>query len=207
MVYRKTKATEERKEARRRQLLDAAIRLFARNGYHATTVPMIVAEAQSSTGSFYLHFQNKEDIFNAALEELGQTIAQMMDNWMASQPDVLIRISQGVNTLFKFLARNPEKARILLVESSGLSPRLEQTRRSILRQQEDQLRQSHESEPSLFAVEDPLIAARCAVGAAFEVLCCWLEEDPKTRMPMAEVAKAVAQFNAKAVKRATAKPM
>ena len=63
MVYRKTKATEERKEARRRLILDSATRLFGKHGYHATTVPMIVAEAESSTGSFYMYFRNKEDVF------------------------------------------------------------------------------------------------------------------------------------------------
>jgi len=39
-----------------------------------------------------------------------------------------------------FLAQNPEQGRILIVESSGLSPRLDKTRRAILRQQEDHVR-------------------------------------------------------------------
>ena len=43
MAYRKTPATEARKDARRKTILDAATRLFGANGYHATTVPMIVA--------------------------------------------------------------------------------------------------------------------------------------------------------------------
>jgi AcrR family transcriptional regulator len=206
MVYRRTTITEGRREARRRILLDAAIKLFSQHGFHATTVPMIVAEAQSSTGSFYLHFQNKEDVLNVALEELGQSIAKVMNNLMKTQPDALKRVSLGVETLFTFLAQNPEQARILIVGSSGLSARIERTRRAILLQQEDQVRRTHESAPCLFAIENTIIAARCIVGAAFEVLYCWLEEDPETRMPAAEVAKAVAQFNVQAVKRIPAKP-
>jgi TetR/AcrR family transcriptional regulator, fatty acid metabolism regulator protein len=201
MVYRKTKVTEERREARRRLLLDAAITLFAQHGFHATTVPMIVVKAQSSIGSFYLHFRNKEDVLNVALEELGQAVSKVMNDLMESQPDALKRVSLGVEKLFTFLAQNPEKARILIVESSGISSRIEKTRRAILLQQEYQVRQTHESTPSLFAVENTMIAARCVVGAAFEVLYRWLEEDPKTRMPAAEVAKVVAQFNVQAVKR------
>jgi len=201
MVYRKTKVTEARRETRRRLLLNAAVTLFARHGFHATTVPMIVAEAKSSIGSFYLHFQNKEDVLNVALEELGQTITEIMSDLMKYQPDALTMMSQGMETLFTFLAQNPEQARILIVESSGLSPRIEKTRRAILLQQEDLVRLSYESEPSLFAVENTTITARCVVGAAFEVLYCWLEENPKTRMPAAEVAKAVAKFNVQAVKR------
>ena len=153
-----------------------------------------------------MHFQNKEDVLNVALEELGQSIAKVMNNLMKTQPDALKRVSLGVETLFTFLAQNPEQARILIVGSSGLSARIERTRRAILLQQEDQVRRTHESAPCLFAIENTIIAARCIVGAAFEVLYCWLEEDPETRMPAAEVAKAVAQFNVQAVKRIPAKP-
>jgi hypothetical protein len=39
------------------------------------------------------------------------------------------------------------------------------------------------------------IAARCVAEATFEAIYSWLEEDPKTRIPAAEVAKAVAHFN------------
>ena len=201
MVYRKTQATEERKEARRRQVLDAATRLFGKHGYHATTVPMIVQEADVSTGSFYMYFRNKEDVFNAALEEMGHAVAHVMDQMANAQPDPLKRMSQGAEKLFMFLAENPEQARILIVESSGLSPRLDKTRRAILLQQEEEVRQTMELAPSLFSVENTVVAARCVAGATFEAVYCWLEDDPKTRMPAADVARAVARFNTQAVKR------
>lgn len=198
MVYRKTKSTEERKEARRRLILDTSTRLFGKHGYHATTVPMIVREAGVSTGSFYMYFRNKEDIFNAALEELGRTVTQVLDGATAGQTGDSLRMGRGIEALFLFLARNPEQARILIVESSGLSPRLEQTRRSILRHEEEKVQQMLEANLARFRVENPGIAACCIVGATFEALCRWLEEDPAARMPAAEVARAVAEFNARA---------
>lgn len=199
MAYRKTETTEERKEARRRLILDTATRLFGKHGYHATTVPMIVAEADVSTGSFYMYFQNKEDVFNSALEELGRAIARVLDELKQSEPDPLKRIAQGPEKLFLFLAQNPEQARILIVESSGLSPRLDKTRRSIVAQQVSELKQMIESVPARFRVENTVIAARCIAGATFETVYSWLEEDPKIRLPVAEVAKAVARFNTRAV--------
>jgi len=201
MAYRKTKATEERKQARRRMILDTATSLFGKYGYHATTVPMIVAEAEVSTGSFYVYFRNKEDAFNAALEELGRAIAQVLADLNRSQPDPLKKIAQGAEALFLFLAQNPEQARILIVESSGLSPRLEKTRRSIIRQQVEELRQMLDSEPSLLAIENSVIAARCIAGATFEAAYSWLEENPKIRLPAPDVARAVAKFNTQAVKK------
>ena len=201
MVYRKTEATEGRKEARRRVILDTATRLFGKHGYHATTVPMIVAEAEVSTGSFYMYFHNKEDVFHAALEELGVAVANVLGDVKQIQPNALKRIPQGAEALFMFLAENPEKARLLLVESSGLSKRLDATRRAILSGQEEELRKIFESAPSLFSVPNPAVAARCIAGATFEAVYCWLEEDPTTRMPAAKVARAVARFNTRAVER------
>jgi AcrR family transcriptional regulator len=204
MAYRKTQATEVRKEARRRLLLGAATKLFGKNGYHATTVPMIVAEAGSSTGSFYMYFQSKEDVFNAALEELGKAIEEMLEAVTRSQPDVLKRVSDALETACTFLAQKPEQARILIVESSGLSPRLDKTRRAILVQQEELLRQTLESAPAIFAADNPGVAARCIVGAALETLTRWLEDNPNSRMSASEVARTVAQFNTRALKRASA---
>jgi len=126
MVYRKTLATAARRDARRKILLDAATRLFGGYGYHAATVPMIVAEAGSSVGSFYAHFRNKEDVFASVLEALGEQLTDLMEEARVSQADPLLGISRAVESLFMFLAENPREARILIVESSGLSPRLEQ---------------------------------------------------------------------------------
>lgn len=206
MVYRKTKSTEERREARRRLLLGSAIKLFGTHGYHATTVPMIVADAEVSTGSFYMYFRNKEDVFNAALEELGVAVTDLTKEADQPQQDVSKKLSDCMEGVFLFLAQKPDQARILIIESSGLSPRLEKTRRTILLRQEEQLQEMLESAPDVFPVENPRIAAQCMVGAAFEAVYGWLEENPETRMSAAEVARLLARFSTQAVKGAPADP-
>jgi len=201
LAYRKTPGTIARKNARRKTLLDAATRLFGRCGYHASTVPMIVAEADSSVGSFYLHFRNKEDVFAAVLEELGERVMDVVTQARAAQSDPLQQIRFAVESLFLFLAKHPHEARILIVESSSLSPRLERVRRSILKQHAVQVRHTLESAPTVFTTIPSAIAARCLVGAVFEALYSWLEESPNKRSSASKVARAVADYNARAIRR------
>ena len=201
MAYRKTSAIELRKDARRRTLLEAATRLFSRCGYHAATVPMIVAEANSSVGSFYKYFRNKEDVFAIILETLGEKIAVVIREARESRSDPLLQVQNALEAGFLYLAKNPQEARIIFVQSSGLSPRLEQVRRSLLWQQADECCKTLLANPEVFSAVNSSIAARCLVGSVFEALCYWLEESPNDRLSTAEVARAVVDFNSRALLR------
>ena len=54
------KVTEEHLEARRTQILDAAVACFSRNGFHQTTMHDICSEAGLSPGAVYRYFDSKE---------------------------------------------------------------------------------------------------------------------------------------------------
>ncbi len=201
MAYRNTRAIELRKDGRRRMLLEAATRLFSSCGFHAATVPMIVAEANSSVGSFYMYFRNKEGVFATILEAIGEKIAAVIREARESRSDPLLQIQSALEAGFVYLAKNPREARILMVESSGLGPRLEQLRRAIFWQQADECSKTLLANPEVFSTVNPVIAARCLVGSVFEALCCWLEEAPNDRMSVDEVAHAVSDFNSRALSR------
>jgi AcrR family transcriptional regulator len=73
------KVTEEHVAARRRQILSAALRCFARDGFHRTTMQDIFREAGLSPGAVYSYFAGKQEIVRAVIAELmgflGQTAA------------------------------------------------------------------------------------------------------------------------------------
>ncbi len=57
------KTSAAAKEARRAQILDAAVRCFARRGYYATTIEDVVQETGLSRGALYLYFPSKEALY------------------------------------------------------------------------------------------------------------------------------------------------
>jgi AcrR family transcriptional regulator len=59
----------ERTRATRRKLLDAAKRIFAKDGFEAARLEDIASGAGYTRGAFYANFKSKEDIFFALLEE------------------------------------------------------------------------------------------------------------------------------------------
>jgi TetR/AcrR family transcriptional regulator, transcriptional repressor of aconitase len=63
------RVSESYLEGRRRQIMDAAITCFSREGFHRTTMQDIVAETGLSAGALYRYFPAKEDIVAAIAEE------------------------------------------------------------------------------------------------------------------------------------------
>jgi TetR/AcrR family transcriptional regulator, transcriptional repressor of aconitase len=62
------KVSKEHRQAKRGQILDAALRCFARNGYYKSSMRDICKEAGLSAGAVYLHFRSKEEIMETAFK-------------------------------------------------------------------------------------------------------------------------------------------
>ncbi|HXW34497.1 MAG TPA: TetR/AcrR family transcriptional regulator [Acidimicrobiales bacterium] len=70
-----------------RKLLDAAMTVFNRRGYHAARVDDIVKVARTSHGTFYLYFSNKEDLLRALVAEAGEVVASLDNTLGPVGPD------------------------------------------------------------------------------------------------------------------------
>src|ERR1700685_721525 len=81
-LLRRMKPTVSRQQARtdatRRKLLEAAEKIFARDGFEAARLEDIASLAGYTRGAFYANFQSKEDIFFALLERwVGQRLSEV----------------------------------------------------------------------------------------------------------------------------------
>jgi len=80
------KITDLQRETRRQQILDAALRCFSRDGFHATTTADIVRESGVSQGTLYLYFATKDDIVVALADDRHHSEA-FLNALAQSEPD------------------------------------------------------------------------------------------------------------------------
>ncbi|HLR79121.1 MAG TPA: TetR/AcrR family transcriptional regulator [Bacillota bacterium] len=67
----------KKNKPKHKQIIDAAVRVIAENGYHMSQVAKIAKEAGVADGTIYLYFENKEDILVSVFKEkMGQFIKQ-----------------------------------------------------------------------------------------------------------------------------------
>jgi AcrR family transcriptional regulator len=77
------KVSEQHAAARRRQIVEAASRCFARRGFHRTTMKDIFRESGLSPGAVYTYFFGKDDLIAAVAEDAARGDAD---------PDLLLRL-------------------------------------------------------------------------------------------------------------------
>ncbi|MHB8671881.1 MAG: TetR/AcrR family transcriptional regulator [Acidimicrobiales bacterium] len=70
-----------------RKLLDAAMVVFEKRGYHAARVDDIVKVARTSHGTFYLYFANKEDLFRALVVDVAEELNELASSLPPISPD------------------------------------------------------------------------------------------------------------------------
>src|SRR6266513_4569709 len=63
-----------------RKLLDAAMVVFDKRGFHAARVDDIVKVAKTSHGTFYLYFANKEDLFRTLTADVAEEMTELLES-------------------------------------------------------------------------------------------------------------------------------
>jgi AcrR family transcriptional regulator len=111
---------------RKQQLLDAAARLFAEQGYAATRVVDIVDAAGVAKGLFYWYFDNKEALFRELAAEIRRRLRRQQAAAMDPGAPALVRLLQGTIASVRFMAENAPFFSLLEVEGRNVSDVLRQ---------------------------------------------------------------------------------
>ncbi|WP_406325810.1 TetR/AcrR family transcriptional regulator [Streptomyces niveus] len=88
------RVSQEHLDARRRQILEGATRVFVRNGFHATSMQDVLREVDLSAGAVYRYFSGKEELIAAIVTEvlgaLREAFADAVRQSPPEPPDVLV---------------------------------------------------------------------------------------------------------------------
>ena len=120
-------STEE-KEGRRADILAAAKKVFARNGYHGTTIAEIAKTAKLSYGSIYWYFDSKDALFHELMESEAAALRRHVTEALtttptAGAPDAPFRAA--VRATFEFFESDRALVKLLFRDSYSLGDRFE----------------------------------------------------------------------------------
>ena len=117
-----------RTEKKRREILEAAARVFSAQGYHAATVGQIAQELGMGLGTFYRYFENKLAVFHAVVGEVMTEVTRVLapESPLASTSlaEYRAQVERIGRALFDAFQANRALARLLFVEAPGISAAL-----------------------------------------------------------------------------------
>jgi TetR/AcrR family fatty acid metabolism transcriptional regulator len=103
-------------EEKRRLLLDAAVRVFARKGYHASRVGDIAEEAGVAYGLLYHYFRSKEDVLLTVFRETWRALIETIKSVEQAADPPREQLRKVAEILLRSWQRDPELVRVLVLE-------------------------------------------------------------------------------------------
>lgn len=149
-----------RRKAQTRAALVRAAQSFLAQGQTNTPVLEITQAADVGIGSFYNHFESKDQLFEAAVEHVMDLLGAVLDELTTDVDDPAVAFATSFRLTGRFHRREPQLSKVILHSSldllgaqRGLAPRV---RRDI----------QAGIESGRFTMTDVDVAVVCAVGAA-----------------------------------------
>ena len=163
-------------EEKRRQILEAAVRAFARKGYHACRVGEIAEEAGVAYGLVYHYFGSKEEVLETIFRE---TWTQMLARVREVQEDggpATEQVRKVTALLLRTWHRDPDLVRVLVHEVTRSPERLPRQIDEIGHALEalEAIVSSGQKSGEFRTDLDPRLAATIFYGALEEVLTGWV---------------------------------
>lgn len=111
------KKDNKRSSDKHRRIIEAAVKVFAKNGFYNSKVSEIARAANVADGTIYLYFQNKDDILIRLFEEEMSTILQKMTAEVEKENDPAKKLQRFALIHLKLVEDNQELAEIIQVET------------------------------------------------------------------------------------------
>ncbi len=182
-----------RREAKREQILDAAVLEIARRGYYRTTISAIASRAGVADGTIYLYFKNKEDllvsIFENAMRRFTEQARRIVEGGGGTGADAAAgaeeKLRRIVGLHLSLLGEDRDLAVIFQVEFRHTLHILERLSRSGIREYLALIARVVEQgkDEGVFRRDlDALFAAKVVFGIVDEMATDWVLSRKNTRL-------------------------
>lgn len=105
-----------------KDILEAAIKVFAENGFHKAKIAKIAEIANVAAGSVYIYFKNKEDILNQIYDQLWEKLFNQLNDLVKNDklsPNE--KLDGMVDLIFDVFVQNPAMAIVIVNEQYHLT--------------------------------------------------------------------------------------
>ncbi|SEP86060.1 transcriptional regulator, TetR family [Streptomyces radiopugnans] len=168
---------------REQQIIDVAVQVFARRGYHPASVDEIAELAGISKPMVYLYLDSKEGLFLACLRREAERLVAAFQGAARDVRTPELRLWAGLSAFFAFVAEHRDSWVVLHRQASQLSETITaevaQARRAVMAEVAGLVRDGigEALGPVPVADEEADFVAHALVGAA-DSLTDWMERHP-----------------------------
>jgi TetR/AcrR family fatty acid metabolism transcriptional regulator len=181
-------------EDKRRIILDAAVRVFARKGYHTSRVGDIAEEAGVAHGLLYHYFRSKEELLETIFRETWRDVLDAVRSVEETDECARDRLAGVAKILLRAWRRDPDLVRVLVREVTR-SPQLQNEIGEIVLafRALERIIERGKSEGSFRTDLDARLAATMVYGTLEEILTGWvMGQLPDSDEDVAAAERAVA---------------
>lgn len=165
---------ERAKNERREQILAVARDVFARRGYHQTTIDDIVAQAGVARGTFYLYFEDKRAVFSALIDRFAARLTEAIQRIVtddAARP-VAEQVRDNIRAILRTCLAERAMTKILFTDAAGVDPDFDRKLAAFYDTVVQLLTESLKDGQALGIVDDgePRVLAYLSLGSLKELL-------------------------------------
>jgi TetR/AcrR family fatty acid metabolism transcriptional regulator len=164
---------------RRRQILDAAIRVFARQGFHACRVSDIAREAGVAYGLVYHYFDSKEQVLNELFVERWSLLLAAIEEIDSRAIPPREKLDAVAGFIIESYRHDPELMKVIIVEVTRAANSFGRTHLPEIRQAYDliaRIVRGAQADGAFRADVDPDFASMWFYGAIEQLLSGWVFE-------------------------------
>jgi len=174
-------ATTARSQAaadKRRQILDAAVRVFARQGFHQCRVSDIADEAGVAYGLVYHYFSSKEEVLDTLFLERWDVLVGVIEE-VARRPGMhpRERLDEIASFIVDSYRHDPELMKVIIVEVTRAANSFGRTHLTKIREAYDGIAEivgAAQRDGTFKSDVTPEYAALAFYGAMEQVLTAWI---------------------------------